>query len=115
MFKWIVKDVEPRTDFTLLITFAKGKKKLFDCKKFLFDDSFSEKLKDLNFFMKAKADHNTVMWDDDIDISPEYLYDKSIKYKKKSGFHEVLQSKLSFFKCLFSILGTNNSTSSRPI
>ena len=39
MFKWQVQAVEPKTDFTLLITFAKGKKRLFDCKKYLFDDA----------------------------------------------------------------------------
>ncbi len=34
MFKWAVIDVEPRPDYTLLITFAKEKKRIFDCKKF---------------------------------------------------------------------------------
>ena len=31
--------------------------------------------------MKAKADHHTVMWSEDLDISPEYLYEKSVKVK----------------------------------
>lgn len=79
MYKWQVKDVEPNKDFTLLITFAKGKKRLFDCKKFLFDDDFSNKIQDITFFMQAKADHNTVMWSEDIDIAPEFLYKNSKK------------------------------------
>lgn len=79
MFKWAVIDVEPRQDFTLLITFAKGKKRIFDCKKFLFNENFSEELKDINLFMKAKADHHTVMWTDKLDISPEFLYENSVK------------------------------------
>ncbi len=82
MFKWIVIDVEPRTDYTLLITFAKGKKRVFDCKKFLFDEDFFEEIKNLDFFMKARADHHTVMWSENLDISPEYLYKNSIKEKK---------------------------------
>ena len=82
MFKWQVQAVEPKTDFTLLITFAKGKKRLFDCKKYLFDDAwYEQKLKDIDFFMKAKADHFTVMWSEDLDIAPEYLYEKSVKVK----------------------------------
>lgn len=79
MFKWQVVDVEPKNDFTLLITFAKGKKRLFDCKKYLFDDSFySDVLNNVDFFMQAKADHYTVVWKNDIDIAPEYLYYNSV-------------------------------------
>ena len=33
------------------------------------------------FFMKAKADHQTVMWTEDLDISPEFLYENSVKVK----------------------------------
>lgn len=31
--------------------------------------------------MKAKAEHYTVVWNDDIDIAPEYLYENSRKIK----------------------------------
>ena len=48
MFKWAVMDVEPRPDYTLLITFAKGKKRVFDCKKFLFDDDSVSDLKNID-------------------------------------------------------------------
>ena len=81
MFRWAVMAVEPKEDFTLLLTFAKGKKRLFDCKKYLFDDDYAKPLHDINLYMKAKADHNTVMWTEDLDIAPEYLYEKSVKIK----------------------------------
>ena len=81
MFKWAVIAVEPKEDFTLLLTFAKGKKRLFDCKKYLFDDDYAKPLQDINLFMKAKADHNIVMWTDEIDIAPEYLYENSVRIK----------------------------------
>ena len=81
MFKWAVIDVEPRTDYTLLITFAKGKKKIFDCKKYLLDEGYASELQNIDLFMKAKADHHTVMWTEDLDSSPEYLYEKSVKEK----------------------------------
>ena len=80
MFKWIVTDVQPNPDFTLLITFAKGKKRIFDCKS-IFDKKYAQRLKDIDFFMQAKADHQTVMWSEDLDLSPEYLYENSVKVK----------------------------------
>lgn len=81
MFKRAVIDVEPRPDYTLLITFAKGKKRIFDYKKFLFDEEYASELKNIDLFMKAKADHHTVMWTEELDISPEYLYENSVKEK----------------------------------
>ena len=80
MFKWIITDVQPTPDFTLLITFAKGKKRIFDCKS-IFDKKYAQRLKDIDFFMQAKADHQTVMWSEDLDLSPEYLYENSVKVK----------------------------------
>ena len=80
MFKWIVTDVQPNPDFTLLITFTKGKKRIFDCKS-IFDKKYAQRLKDIDFFMQAKADHQTVMWSEDLDLSPEYLYENSVKVK----------------------------------
>lgn len=81
MFKWDILEVEPRKDYTLLITFAKGKKKLFDCKKYLLEKPYAQPLRDIDFFMTAKADHFTVTWGDDLDIAPEYLYENSEKIK----------------------------------
>lgn len=80
MFKWSVLDVEPKRDYTLLLTFSKKKKRIFDCKKII-EEPFFNKLKDIDFFMKAKAEHYTVVWNDDIDIAPEYLYENSSKIK----------------------------------
>ncbi|MBR0033028.1 MAG: DUF2442 domain-containing protein [Treponema sp.] len=79
MFKWDILDVEPKRDYTLLITFANGKKRLFDCKKYLLEKPYAKALRDIDFFMQAKADHFTVMWGDDLDIAPEYLYENSVK------------------------------------
>ena len=53
MFKWVVLDVEPKEDFTLLLTFARGKKRVFDCKKYLFDDDYAKPLQDINLFMNC--------------------------------------------------------------
>jgi hypothetical protein len=73
---WVVKKVEPREDYTLLLTFADGKVKEFDARPLLEIPLYAP-LKDKSFFMKAKVDGPSVAWRADIDIAPEYLYEKS--------------------------------------
>ena len=73
---WVVKEVQPQKDYTLLITFADGAKKLYNARPLL-DKPIYAKLKSLAFFLKAKADCGTVVWNDDIDIAPEHLYECS--------------------------------------
>jgi len=75
---WAVKEVKPREDYTLLITFADGSEKIYDAKPLL-DDEMFEPLKRLAFFMSAAAQYGTVVWSDDIDIAPEHLYEASVK------------------------------------
>lgn len=79
-FKWAVYDVIPHEDYTLTLIYKNGKKRLFDCKPLL-NDSYTANLKDISFFMTAKADHHTVMWTDNLDLCPEYLYENSIRIK----------------------------------
>lgn len=74
--KWAVKTVEPCEDYSLVIYFADGSKKLYNAKPLLNDEMY-EPLKNLPFFMKASALYGTVVWSDDIDIAPEYLYEAS--------------------------------------
>ena len=73
---WVVKEVKPQEDYTLLITFADGAKKIYDARPLL-DKAIYAQLKNPGFFLKAKADCGTVVWNDDIDIAPEHLYESS--------------------------------------
>lgn len=72
-----VTSVVPRCDYTLLLTFTDGSKRIYDAKPLL-GRKFYTKLNDINFFMKAKADCGTVAWNDDIDIAPENVYHLSV-------------------------------------
>lgn len=74
---WVVKNVIAKEDYTLLITFADGEKKLYNARPLL-EKSIYSQLKNLAFFMGAKADCGTVVWNDDIDIAPEHLYEMSV-------------------------------------
>lgn len=75
--RWVVKTARPRTDYTLLLTFADGKVGVYDAHEFLTDSLFA-KLKNPAFFMKARVMYDSVIWDEDTDIAPEYLYKKSV-------------------------------------
>jgi len=68
-----VIDVKIKDNFFLLLEFENGEKKEFDCKT-LFEKMPFEILRDKAFFKKARVAFGTVVWSDEIDISPETLY-----------------------------------------
>lgn len=74
---WIVRDVKAQEDYTLLLTFAGGERRVYNARPLL-EKSIYAPLRNLAFFLKAKADCGTVIWNDDVDIAPEHLYEYSI-------------------------------------
>ena len=70
-----VKEVEPREEYKLLLTFENGEKKLFDCSNLL-EYKINEPLKNKNFFCSAHVKYGTVVWNEKIDIAPEQLYEE---------------------------------------
>ncbi len=73
---WVVTDVQPKEDYTMLITFADGTRKIYNARPLLEKAIYSQ-LKSLAFFLGARAECGTVVWNDDIDIAPEHLYEYS--------------------------------------
>lgn len=76
---WTVIDVKPTNDYSLILTFADGTKKVFSARSLLEKELYS-RLKNLSFFLSARAECGTVVWDDDIDIAPEHLYENAVPY-----------------------------------
>lgn len=74
---WIVKEVVPREDYTLLLTFADGSQRVYNALPLLNKAIFAD-LKSLPFFLKAHVSGDTVIWNDDVDIAPEHLYECSV-------------------------------------
>ena len=74
---WFVDNVKANDDYTLLLTFITGEKKIFDFKPLL-EDYYFGPLKNIDFFKKAHISGRSVIWNDEIDIAPEYLYENSI-------------------------------------
>lgn len=73
---WVVKEVKPQDDFTMIITFASGEKPVYDAHELLKKNIYN-KLNNIAFFLQAKVDCGTVVWNDDIDIAPEHIYENS--------------------------------------
>lgn len=66
-----VSSVEARNDYSLIITFKNGERKLYDAKHLLELPMYKNLAK---VFMSAKVDYGTVVWDGELDISPDTLY-----------------------------------------
>ncbi len=73
-----VKNVQPKDDYLLLLTFENGEKRQFDMKPYLNVGIFSE-LKDVNLFKTVRKNFDTVEWDNEADLDPEILYRDSLK------------------------------------
>ena len=71
-----VEKVEATKDYRLILTFSDGKQSTFDFRPLLQKNIYSD-LKNISLFLKAKTDGCGVVWNDDIDIAPTYLYEHS--------------------------------------
>jgi len=65
--------VKPNANHTLELTFNNGEKRVFDTTAYLEYPAF-QALKSTSLFMQARVAHNTVVWNDEIDLAPETLY-----------------------------------------
>lgn len=77
--KWVVKDVKANEDFTLDVEFADGSLKRYDASGLLAYPVFAP-LKDVSFFKRAHVEFDTVVWNEDIDIAPEHLYEQGMEF-----------------------------------
>ncbi len=71
-----VKDVEPKSNYTLLLTFKNEEVRLFDMRPFLDKGQFKE-LYDLTMFNTVHVSFDTIEWDNELDFDPEILYSQS--------------------------------------
>lgn len=76
-----IKNVTPLKDFKLSIQFAEGITKIYDMKKLIEINKIFADLKDINLFNSVEVDIGGygVIWNDDIDISCDELFENSKK------------------------------------
>lgn len=78
---YLVNHFDFLDDYKLLITFTFEEKKVFDCKQLLTDEYYKE-LNDFSFFRKAHIEGHYIVWNDKIDINPEFLYENGVPYNE---------------------------------
>jgi hypothetical protein len=71
-----VKEVKPLNDYFLLLKFENEEEKIFDVKPYLEIGKFKE-LKDETLFKSVKVCFDSIEWDNQLDLDPELLYQKS--------------------------------------
>ncbi len=74
--EWEVEKVKANRDYTMEITFKDGERRIFDATSLLSKKIYAP-LKSIDFFLKAHVGGDTVAWNDDVDIAPEFLYRNS--------------------------------------
>jgi hypothetical protein len=71
-----IKKANYAGDYCLDIVFNNGKSANVDLKESIFNDKrpVFKKLKNLDDFKSFKLDHHTVVWFEELDLAPEYLF-----------------------------------------
>ncbi len=71
-----VKDAAYISEYQLLLTFEDGVVKLVDMEPYL-DGEIFQPLKDVDYFktVSVNSDIDTIVWDNNADVSPDFLYE----------------------------------------
>ncbi len=72
--------VKPLDDYKLLLVFEPREKRIFDVTPYLNTGKFAE-LRNPSVFHTVKVKFDTIEWSNQLDIDPEFLYDKSVKFE----------------------------------
>lgn len=62
-----IKDVKPKDNYLLNLTFENGEKRQFDMKPYL-DFGIFQELKDLRLFKTVKTSFDSIEWDNEADF-----------------------------------------------
>ena len=65
--------VKALPDYFIVAEFKTGEVRRFDMRPYLDFQAYAA-LKERRLFMRAHVDHGTVVWNDEIDLSPDTLY-----------------------------------------
>lgn len=78
-----IKDVKPLENYTLLLTFNNGEKRIFDVKPYL-EHKIYKRLKNKELFNKVHIIYDyTIAWNNEIDMCPDSIYRDSIPCKEE--------------------------------
>ena len=73
-----ITKVTTADNYRLLVTFDTGESGVFDMTPLLVYPCY-RRLKDMNYFARARAERGTVVWPNDEDVAPELLWERRNK------------------------------------
>lgn len=71
-----INHAEYKGNYTINLTFNDGRTGIVDLEQTIFDDNrkvFSP-LREKSYFKNFTVEHSTIVWSDELDIAPEYLF-----------------------------------------
>ena len=68
-------------EYSILLNFDNGEKGIVDLKATIFNDhrKIFEPLREVEFFKKFSLDSWTIVWENELDLAPEFLYELTKK------------------------------------
>ena len=72
-----IVDVDYIENYTLLLTFSNGERRVVDCLPLL-KTKMHEPLKNMDNFIQFGLTHWTLQWYNGVDFAPDYLYEHSV-------------------------------------
>lgn len=75
-----VTEAEPCGAMKVRVKFDTGETEVFDC-AYLAEDPYWGRLRDEKFFNTARAEYGTIVWDDNIDVAPESVWERTCGMK----------------------------------
>jgi len=69
-----IKSVQPKENYTLLLTFTDGKEGVFDAKPYLTTGSVFKEIQDKAIFNSVRVNHGTIEWANGADLCPDCVY-----------------------------------------
>ena len=73
-----VRNVIPTNNYQLILTFENGEKRQLDMNPYLNKGIFND-LRDLSKFNTVRISFDTIEWENEADLDPEFLYKYSVK------------------------------------
>ena len=71
-----IRSVQATDDYRLILDYDNSERRIFDVASILDFGRFSE-LKDIRKFKQIRVSFDTIEWENELDLDPEYLYRNS--------------------------------------
>ena len=84
MHKYNIEQAKYEADYKIFLVFDDQSKGIVDLKHFIFNNNFSvfKRLQDKQQFKNFIIKNHILVWGDDLDLAPEFLYDLLLNNKK---------------------------------